>query len=156
MDSAALARAIEFAKTQETDFPADFSAQRRVFGRPLGPLPKSRAATNGVVIRHGYIVAEFGDVHAVDPTYSAAKSFLSTVLGVAVDRGLIRSLDDPVANYVHDGGYESAQNRSITWRMHAQQASEWEGEMWGKKYDFIGEEEYGQGRMKPRALQQPG
>src|SRR5436189_4453458 len=52
MDSAALAEAVEFAKLQETDFPADFSAQRRVFGRPLGPLPKTRASTNGVVIRH--------------------------------------------------------------------------------------------------------
>ena len=73
MDSALLAEAIEYAKSQETSKPMDYSDQERIFGRPLGPLPKRRAHTNGLVIRHGYIVAEFGETDKVDPTYSAAK-----------------------------------------------------------------------------------
>ena len=69
------------------------------------------AATNGMIIRHGYIAAEFGDTKAVDPIYSAAKSFLSTVCGLAVAQGLIRDVNDPVAKYIHDGGYDSPHNR---------------------------------------------
>src|SRR6476646_5570970 len=55
------------------DFEKD---QVRTFGVPLGPLPKQRAATNGIILRHGYIVAQFGDIKAADPVYSVAKSFL--------------------------------------------------------------------------------
>ena len=78
MDAAKLQAAIEYAQANGSkwDFDKD---QRRVFGVPLGPLPKTRAATNGIILRHGYIVAEFGDVKANDPVYSVAKSFLSTV-----------------------------------------------------------------------------
>jgi hypothetical protein len=73
-----------------------------------------------------------------DPTYSVAKSMLSTVAGIALQRGLIPSLDHPVANAIKDGGYETPHNRLVTWRNHLQQESEWEGEMWGKNANFIG------------------
>ena len=36
----------------------------------------SAAAANGLIIRRGYIVAEFGDTLRPDPTYSVAKSML--------------------------------------------------------------------------------
>ena len=38
-----------------------------------------RAGTNALIIRHGYIVGEFGETMRPDPTYSVAKSMLSTV-----------------------------------------------------------------------------
>lgn len=155
-DAAKLQVAIEYAKTHETDFPKDFSTQEKIFGRRLGPLPKERAATNGLVIRHGYIVAKFGDVEHVDPTYSAAKSYLSSILGVAVRDGKIGKVTDRVGDLVKDGGYDSAQNAPITWEHHVRQTSEWEGELWDKKWDFVGETEYGQGARKPRQLQPPG
>ena len=47
MDSALLAAAIEFAESQETSKPMDFSDQETIFGRPLGPIPQRRAHTNG-------------------------------------------------------------------------------------------------------------
>lgn len=155
MDSAKLQMAIEFAQAHGSnwDFERD---QVRTFGRPLGPLPKQRAATNGIILRHGYIVASFGDIKANDPVYSVAKSFLSTVAALAVDRGLIKNVNDPVANYVHDGGYDSPHNRLITWKHHLQQESEWEGNMWGKNSDFVGTTEFGAGERKPRAIQPPG
>jgi CubicO group peptidase (beta-lactamase class C family) len=156
MDAARLQQAVDFAKANETDFPRDFSTQEKIFGRRLGPLPKERAATNGMVIRHGYIVAEFGETKHPDPTYSVAKSFLSTLLGVALDRDLVKSVDDPVGKYVREGGYESPHNAKVTWKHHAQQNSEWEGEMWGKPHDFVGEVEFGQGKRQPRALREPG
>lgn len=156
MDSATLDAAVAFAKTQESKMPRDFSTQVQTFGALLGPIPKDRAETNGLVLRHGYIVAEWGDTNHADPTYSVAKSFLSTVLGLTIDRGMIKSIDDPVRNYIHDGGYDSPHNSKITWRHHANQTSEWEGEMWGKSHDFIGVEQFGAGRRQPRELKDPG
>jgi CubicO group peptidase (beta-lactamase class C family) len=155
MDAAKLQLAVEFAQSHENswDFAKD---QVGTFGSPLGPVPKQRAATNGVIVRHGYIVAEFGNAKANDPVYSAAKSFLSTVCGIAVAQGLIRGVNDPVAEYVHDGGYDSPHNAKITWKNHLQQESEWQGVMWGKNADFIGHEEFGKGEMKPRPIEEPG
>ena len=60
-DPAKLEAAIEFARTHETQRPRDFSDQERIFGKPLGPLPASRGGTNGLILRGGDIVAEFGD-----------------------------------------------------------------------------------------------
>jgi CubicO group peptidase (beta-lactamase class C family) len=159
MDADALAAAVEFAKINETDFPGDFSTQEKIFGRPIGPVPASRAATNGIVLRHGYIVAEWGDTEAADPTYSVAKSFLSTLAGIAFEQGLIRDLDRPVKDAVSplgDDGYDSPHNARITWAMHLNQTSEWEGAMWGKRHDFVGEKEFGQGQREPRELREPG
>jgi CubicO group peptidase (beta-lactamase class C family) len=156
MDSARLRQAIEFAKSQETSRPRDYSDQVEIFGKLLGPIPKERGGTNGVVIRHGYIVAEFGDLNRVEPTYSVAKSFLSTILGLAIDRGLIKDVNHPVKLSVKDGGYDSPHNSKITWHHHAQQTSEWEGEMWGKSHTFIGEAEFGRGQRQPRELKEPG
>ncbi len=156
MEPTRLAAAIAFAESQETSKPMDFSDQETIFGRLLGPSPTERAHTNGLVIRHGYIVAEFGDTTAVDPTYSAAKSYLSTLVGVAVDEGLIRDVHDPVSEYVDDGGYDSPQNVQVTWHHHLQQTTEWNGELWGRQHDFVGTQAFGNGEREPRELQTPG
>ncbi len=156
MDDAAVASAVEWAKLQTTSMPKDFSTQAEIFGTPLGPLPKTRADINGVIVRHGYIIAEFGDVTAVDPTYSAAKSYLSTILGLTIDRGVIKSVMDPVGELIHDGGYDLPHNAKVTWEHHATQTSEWKGEMFGKSHTFIGKQAFGSGEMKPRELQEPG
>ena len=156
MDPAKLADAVTFAQTHETDRAMDFSDQIRIFGSLLGSVPTRRAHTNGVVIYKGYVVATFGDPAAVDPTYSAAKSMLSTVAAIAARDGRIAHLDDPVGNSVKDGGYDSPHNTQVTWTMHLQQESEWEGEMWGKRDDFVGAAAFGEGERKPRTLQNPG
>ncbi|MBF8962580.1 serine hydrolase [Pontibacter sp. FD36] len=157
MDAAALQEAVEWAKQQETtQMPKDFSTQEEIFGKMLGPIPDDRASTNGIILKNGYIVAEWGETDRVDPTYSVPKSVLSTILGITIDRGMIKSIQDPVANYVQDGGYDSEQNQKVTWEHHVRQTSEWEGELWGKKHDFVGKEEYGRGERKPRELQEPG
>src|SRR5262245_17907667 len=157
MDAAKLNAAIEFMKANEARSPArDFSDQEIVNGKLLGSIPTERAGTNALIIRHGYIVGEFGDTQRPDPTYSVAKSMLSTVTGIAVGRGLISNLDEPVASLIKDGGYDSPHNRLVTWRNHLQQESEWEGEMWGKTSTFVGAEAFGRGEMKPRAIEAPG
>src|SRR5882672_6990956 len=124
MDAAKLDDAIEFMKAHETASPArDFSDQEIVNGKLLASIPTERAATNGLIIRHGYIVAEFGDTMRPDPTYSVAKSMLSTVTAIAVRDGLISNLNDPVSKVIKDGGYDSPHNRAVTWRNHLQQES---------------------------------
>ena len=155
MDSAKLKEAIDFAKTQDSgwEFARD---QVKSFGPPLGYVPKSRAQASGIIIRHGYIVGEFGDINAVDPVYSMAKSVNSIVAGVAVTQGKIKNLDDPVKNYIKDGGYDSPHNSKITWRHHVTQTSEWEGEMWDRNANFIGKEKFGNAAMQPREIHDPG
>lgn len=156
MNPARLADAIAFAQTRQTTREMDFSDQERIFGSLLGSIPTRRAEMNGLVIYKGYVVAEFGETTFVDPTYSAAKSMLATVAGIAVRDGAIGNVDEPVGARVKDGGYGSPHNALVTWRMHLQQESEWEGELWGKSHDFVGEAAFGQGARSPRALRQPG
>lgn len=153
MNEGKLNQAVEWAKTQDSGW--DFSQQTKVFGALLGPIPKSRAATNGVVIKNGYIVAEWGDTAATDPTYSIAKSYLSTILGLTLDRKLIPSVTDPVANLIHDGGYDGI-NAPITWQHHVTHTSEWSGTMFGKDDTLQGAEAHGQSAIKPRERKSPG
>jgi CubicO group peptidase (beta-lactamase class C family) len=152
-----LAEAIRFSIENESKSPRDLemahyqSFGREPFGEPVGPF-RERGPVTGLVIRHGYLVAAWGEPNRVDMTFSVTKSFLSTVIGLAFDRGLIRSVDDTVANYVgpvlpyqaHTGDaaqlkkdeiihpFESAHNRSITWDHLLRQTSDWEGTLWGK------------------------
>lgn len=156
LDPAKLQEAVAYAESHETRREMDFSDQERIFGTLLGSVPTIRAHTNGVVIYKGYVVAEFGDPTWADPTYSVAKSMLSTVMAVAQRDGKIPNLDAPVGQLVKDGGYTSPRNAQVTWKMHLHQESEWEGNMWGKQDNFIGHEAFGQGEMKPREQMKPG
>src|SRR5690349_18204546 len=103
MDPAKLQAAIDYAKSHETRREMDFSDQEKTFGTLLGSVPNIRAHTNGVIIYKGYVVGEWGDNSWADPTYSVAKSMLSTVAGVAVRDGVIKSLDDAVGATIKDG-----------------------------------------------------
>ena len=156
LDPAKLKEAVDFAIAHESKREMDFSDQERIFGTLLGSVPNIRAKTNGVVIYKGYVVAEFGDNTWVDPTYSVAKSMLSSVMGIAIRDGLITNLDEPVGVKVKDGGYDSPRNAQVTWKNHLQQTSEWEGTLFGKRDNFIGHEAFGEGEMKPREQKKPG
>lgn len=156
MDQAALDAAVQFAQSRESTRAMDFSDQERIFGSMLGSVPNIRAKTNGLVIYKGYVVAEFGDTSWADPTYSVAKSMMATVAGIAVRDGKLGNLDEPVGRTVKDGGYDSPRNALVTWKMHLQQETEWEGTMFGKKDDFVGKEAFGEGERKPRELRRPG
>lgn len=130
-----LAEAIEFAKQQkEPKTVAEvIAARQRQESHPeiIGPT-KERGENNGLVLRHGYIVAEFGDTERVDMTFSVTKSFLSAVAGLTYDRGMIKDLNEPVQKLIKDGGFDSPHNAQITWQHLLQQTSEWEGWLWEK------------------------
>jgi hypothetical protein len=104
------------------------------FSAPIGPLTPHVPA-NGIIIRHGYIVEEWGDTHAVDMTHSVTKTFLSSVAGVAFDKHLIRSVNDRVIDYVRPTpDFMLEHNQPITWDEMLRQTSGWVGTMWGKPW----------------------
>ena len=97
----------------------------------LGPV-RPRGGPNGLLLRHGHIVAEWGDTSRADMTFSVAKSYLAIVAGLAWDRGLLADPQEPVRRTVDDGGFDPPHNDAITWHHLLQQTSEWEGVLWGK------------------------
>src|SRR5438093_7612059 len=105
IDAQRLKDAVAYAVANETRNPRDLTLNhyqtfgREPFGHAIGPI-KDRGDLTGVVVHKGYIVAEWGEPLRVDMTHSVTKSLLSSVVGVAYDRGLIKSIDDPVRVYV--------------------------------------------------------
>lgn len=96
----------------------------------IGPT-KDRGGPAGLVIKNGYIVAQWGDVNRVDMTFSVTKSYLSTVAGLAIDNGLIKNVTDKVNNYVWDGNFDGNHNSKITWDHLLNQSSDWSGTLFG-------------------------
>jgi len=133
-----LEEAARFATENETAWPYDLRLhlESGFFEPPpdnaiLGPI-RPRGPANGLILRRGFKIASWGETDQVDFTFSAAKSYLGLLAGIAVMDGLITDLDEPVARTVDDGGFDSAQNRGVTWRHLLQNTSEWEGELFGK------------------------
>ena len=96
----------------------------------VGPM-KERGGPAGLVIKNGYIVAQWGDVNRVDMTYSVTKSYLSTVAGLAIDQGLIKNVNDKVGQYVWDEYFEGEHNSKVTWHHLLTQSSDWSGSLFG-------------------------
>jgi CubicO group peptidase (beta-lactamase class C family) len=134
-----LSKAISYAEAHETPMPRDLTAKLQVdlaeepHNDVIGPL-KDRGEPNGLVVRYGYIVAEWGDTERVDMSFSVTKSYLSAVAALAFDRGLIRDVHDHVRDYVDDGTFDTPHNSKITWHHLLQQTSEWMGTLWGKPF----------------------
>jgi len=158
LDSNALNKAISFAMAHEAKTSHDSElAQFQSFGKEpfseaIGPLTE-RGGPAGLIIYKGYIVAQWGDPSRVDIANSITKSFLSTVVGLAVERGMIHSTMDTVARYIPPiqvyepaailSGYNadkssmiypfsSAHDSRLTWEVMLRQTSDWEGTLWGK------------------------
>jgi CubicO group peptidase (beta-lactamase class C family) len=171
MDHETLALAIDYHRSHETNWSRDFLTESgRYIGvadeaptpdEVLGPV-RPRGGPNGIILRGGHIVAEWGDTRRADMTFSVAKSYLAVLAGIAVTRGLIRDLDDPIRRYALDDAFESPQNRDITWRHLLQQTSEWQGTLWNKPDSIdhhrdVGKSELGSSdKGQARPLRPPG
>lgn len=159
LDAAKLKEAVDFAIASESKAPRNLELAhfqtfgREPYGEPVGQF-KDRGPATGLIIRNGYIIAEWGDPSHVDMTFSVTKSFLSTTVGLAFDRKMIRSLQDkaadyaaPIAQYVPGQKFDDANkfgtspfidlfgtehNKKITWEHLLRQTSDWEGTLWGK------------------------
>ncbi len=122
----------------------------------IGPV-KPRGGAAGLIIKDGYIVGEWGDVSRVDMTFSVAKSYLSTVAGLALDAELINDIDDKVINYVWDGTFDGVHNAKISWDHLLTQSSDWYGQQFGL-YDWADRppKEGGVDEWRNRKLYEPG
>lgn len=158
-DAAKLKEAVDFAVASESKAPRDLELAhyqtfgREPYGEAVGPF-KTRGAPTGIIVKNGYTIAEWGEPERVDMTFSVTKSFVSTVVGLAYDRRMIKSLQSPVhlemapiliynplekfddaerfgkAKLLDLFGTEH--NRKITWDHLLRQTSDWEGMLWGK------------------------
>lgn len=160
MDSGLLKLAVDFAIANDASAPRDLKLNhyrtfgREPFGDAIGPI-KDRGDQTGIVIKNGYVIAEWGEPYRIDIVNSVTKSFISCVVGLAYDHGLIADPNDQVHKYVppiliynpistgnkaddFDSNsdffypFDSPHNRLITWRQMLQQNSDWEGTLWGK------------------------
>ena len=135
-DSTKLNKAIEFVIKTQNNGDKDLRVEilKGFSSEPYhsikGPT-KKRGATNGLIIKDGYIIASWGDTKRVDMTFSVTKSYLSAVTGVAVDRDLIKSEKDLVSNYVWDKTFDGNMNSKISWEHLLNQSSDWHGNLFG-------------------------
>jgi len=109
LDPDGVAAAARHASEHETPWSRDLGRmvaddfeERPPWNETLGPV-RPRGGPNGLLLRNGLVVAEWGDTTRVDMTFSVAKSYL----------------DPP-------------HNDAITWDHLLQQTSEWEGALWDK------------------------
>ena len=181
-DPTRLTEAIQFAIQADAKAPRDMEVShyqsfgREPYGQGIGPF-KPRGETTGVILRGGYVVATWGEPDRVDMTHSVTKSFLSSVIGVAFDRGLIPSVRDTVwkamapiyrlrleapsepgttagESYFIDP-FATPHNREITWDDLLRQTSDWEGTLWGKP-DWADRPSQNPADWRTRKRAQPG
>lgn len=121
-----------------------------------GPV-RDRGSAAGLIIKNGYIIAQWGDVNRVDMTFSVTKSYLSTLAGLALDKHLINNLDDKLKDYVWDEKFEGEHNGKITWRHLLTQSSDWSGQLFDT-YDWADRppKNGGLDDWKNRKLNEPG
>lgn len=157
-----LKKAIQFALENEYSGSRDLRIAilkgfaKEPFHEILGPT-KKRGGPAGMILKNGYLIASWGDIHRVDMTFSVTKSFLSTVAGLAYDHKLIASENDFVSKYIWDGTFKGKHNTKISWKHLLQQNSDWSGELWGGK-DWADRppKDGGLDDWKYRALKEPG
>ena len=132
MNTALLDSAVSFAlhNDSKTDYDLRIANMKAYANEPnyriAGPM-RERGKPAGIILKNGYIIAQWGDVKRVDMTFSVSKSFLSTVAGLAADDHLIKNIDDRVNEYVWDGKFDGEHNSKITWRHLLTQSSDWSG-----------------------------
>jgi len=159
IDSLQLNEAIQFSIQNETKYPRNpWLTQAMQFGKepfsdPVGPMLE-RGGLSGIVIYKGYIIAKWGDPSKVESCNSVTKSFVSSTIGLAYERGLIRSLEDKVYTYLPPietapfteetknqnpidkksfiFPFDTPHNQKISWDNLLRQTSDWEGTLWGK------------------------
>jgi CubicO group peptidase (beta-lactamase class C family) len=135
-DAAKLDDAIKFAQANyDNPAPHDQAivhlqsfAANEPFDSILGPH-SVRAPLNGLIIHHGYVVADWGETKKVDMTHSVTKTFLTTVVGLAWQKGLIHDITDKARDYMPFGVdlFDAPHNQSITWEHLLRQSSDWSG-----------------------------
>jgi len=105
LSALAIQKAIQIAQQAESPNPRSMEENhyktfgKEPFGDGIGPF-EDRGDQTGIIVYKGYKIAEWGNPLKCDMTHSVAKSFLSSIVGLAVDQQLIHSVNDLVGPYV--------------------------------------------------------
>lgn len=181
IDTNMIHEAIQFAQQHESKFPKEARITQAMqygkepFSDPVGPMA-DRSGMSGLIIYKGYIIASWGDPTVVETCNSVTKSFLSTIAGLAIDKGVINSLDDKVnaslpliqpftisgnnnLNLIESKDFitpfATNHNKKITWDHLLRQTSDWEGVLWGKP-DWADRPSENSGEWLTRKRNEPG
>lgn len=157
-----VSKAIEFAQNNEYSESKDLRQailkgfQNEPYHELLGPT-KQRGGPAGMILKNGFIIAQWGDTKRVDMTFSVTKSFLATTAMLALDSGLIANVEEPVEKYVWNDTFEGPHNSKITWEHLLHQTSDWSGQLWGS-FDWADRPSSQQNidQWRARVLQEPG
>ncbi|MGZ5189464.1 MAG: serine hydrolase domain-containing protein [Flavisolibacter sp.] len=178
-DTLKLSEAIQFAIDHESKSPRNMElSQTMTFGKEpygfgIGPFA-DRSDPAGLIIHKGYIIAKWGQPDHVEMTHSVTKSFLSVVVGLAVDKKIISSVDDTVRKYIPPielfdpsnqnvafnksqmiEPFSSEHNKRLNWDVMLRQTSDWEGTLWGKP-DWADRPDADAGKWLNRKRNEPG
>jgi CubicO group peptidase (beta-lactamase class C family) len=161
-DAEKLNEAVAFAQVHEYEGERDLRVAilkgfaHEPYHELVGPV-KERGGPAGIILKNGYIIAQWGDIERVDMTFSVTKSYLSTTAGLALDEGLIQDVEDKVSDYVWDNTFEGGHNGKITWKHLLTQSSDWSGSLFGMQ-DWADRPpaEGGIDEWKNRPLLEPG
>ncbi|MBA4322989.1 MAG: serine hydrolase, partial [Odoribacter sp.] len=132
MNQALLDSAVRLAINNENKVEYDLrvAVLKAYINEPYYKIPgpvKPRGGAAGLIVKNGYIVAQWGDVRRVDMTFSVTKSYLSSIAGLALDDGKIRNMNDKANEYVWDATFDGDHNSKITWEHLLTQTSDWSG-----------------------------
>ena len=122
--------AIEFINSSESAWSRDNSPPWGIheldpppYNRLYGPV-HPRGGVAGVLFREGELVAQWGDVHRADLTFSVAKTYLALLAGLAVDDGLLPYVHERVIGRCPGIGFEGERNSRVKWHHLLQQTSD--------------------------------
>ncbi len=108
---------LERAVADETVFPETSWTRREPAGRNMDAAALDRLAQalggRGCVIKDGVVVKEWGDQAEIGDWFSSAKPVLSTLLFFAIEEGLVKGVDQPIADFGWD---LQPRHRGITFR----------------------------------------
>jgi len=131
--SPVLQEAIQFIEKCETPWSRDTSPPWGIheldpapYNRLYGPV-HGRGPVSGVLFHKHVMLAEWGEPHKADLTFSVAKTYLALLAGIAFDQGLLPDVHEPVIQKCPSIGFEGERLNKITWQHLLQQTSEWEG-----------------------------
>ncbi len=108
---------LELALADETVFPGTSWNRSKPAGRNMDAAALDKLAKalggRGCVIKDGFVVKEWGDQAEIGDWFSSAKPVLSTLLFFAIEEGLVKSVDQPIAGF---GWNLQPRHKGITFR----------------------------------------
>ena len=139
MNAAAVDAAVKFAIAHENTAPKDLALAHAAslgaepFDTPIGPH-QPRAALNGLIIRNGFVVAEWGDTKRRRHDVQRHEDLSVDGRRPRLAEGLIRDVTDRARDYMPPDVdlFDDPHNQPITWEHLLRQTSDWKGTLWGK------------------------